>query len=439
MADEIKQVESEIERLTKLTEVIIAKKSKKKKITIRKKGAPKKAPLREEDNDDLEADACLRSEEGNGKFKIQTRRYLLTYKTHIKKEEMDDFLFDLVKGKVSKFNEDNYEVVIAHENGDKQCPYKHTHVYLDTGSRFCSSDPRIFDFGEIHPNIKAVTKTPDKVKSYLGKEDPDNAHLVEKRTMLDSLLNAKTDKDAAKLYAKPQEMLAAVEVRKKFGEKQRLRILDEFEPCGWQLKVLKELSFAPDPRKIQWRWEPDGGVGKSEFCQWLLAAEPEDTAYLSCVGSAYHMATIIQGELDRGWNSHCLLINLSRNAKGKDFMYSTLEQIQDGIFTSQKYQGRTMQYNRPHIYIFANWPYSPIDEEGNQRLSLDRVNCERIRIPKGFVMPHRKKAHFVNKNYLEKYGLDETDIVEVSEEKEEHVQEVPQIAETLEQQLSRSS
>lgn len=42
------------------------------------------------------------------------------------------------------------------------------------------------------------------------------------------------------------------------------------EPYGWQMKVIEIIKQEPDERSIYWFWEPDGGVGKTVFCKYLI-------------------------------------------------------------------------------------------------------------------------------------------------------------------------
>ena len=92
--------------------------------------------------DELLEDA--KEAEAPGKpFRVQNQRFFLTYKTHLNKELVASF-----------FGEKNVkECICAHERADESSPYEHTHVYVDFGRNYQSTNARIFDFQSIHPNL----------------------------------------------------------------------------------------------------------------------------------------------------------------------------------------------------------------------------------------------------------------------------------------------
>jgi hypothetical protein len=107
-----------------------------------------------------------------GSFRIQAKSYLLTYKTHIDKDLMSEFLAGIKNKGFERF-------IAAHETADPINPYKHTHVYIDYGYKFESTECRIFDYKGIHPNIKVCKGSITKLLRYLAKEDPENKGLLE--------------------------------------------------------------------------------------------------------------------------------------------------------------------------------------------------------------------------------------------------------------------
>src|SRR6476469_771923 len=83
----------------------------------------------------------------NGGWRLQNRRLLLTYKTHLNKNEFREFimkkvrrLVELAKDEKEKnYIQENNEIIIGWEEGKKKnelSPYLHTHAYVDFGANF---------------------------------------------------------------------------------------------------------------------------------------------------------------------------------------------------------------------------------------------------------------------------------------------------------------
>lgn len=136
-------------------------------------------------------------------FRIQGTRYLLTYKSHIVKDDLSEFLGTI------KDSHKIIQFIAAHETADSKNPYQHTHAYVDYGKKFESENCRIFDWvcedgSIIHPHIRTCKNNVDKLFRYLAKEDPENAHLLEKCESL----AAKVQK-----YSSKKELLEKIEMR----------------------------------------------------------------------------------------------------------------------------------------------------------------------------------------------------------------------------------
>ena len=81
----------------------------------------------------------------------------LTYKSHINLIDFENFL----KSKMRSLNVVDYDYIIQHEtgaiNGDDKEGYEHTHIILvATRGTIVSRSQKVFDFNDIHPNIKKI-------------------------------------------------------------------------------------------------------------------------------------------------------------------------------------------------------------------------------------------------------------------------------------------
>lgn len=298
------------------------------------------------------------------KFRLANQHLLLTYKTHLDKKMVTEFF-----GKVAR-------IEIAHENGkdDPDTPYEHTHVYVDFGKIFQSTRPDVFDIkfkdekGEveaIHPNIAPIKgrNGVEKVLNYLSKEDPECAHLKKKEaraTLASVIWSCKTRQEALSLCQKPSDATGILAL---YANRPTTTEEDKFEPRPWQAALLKELEKKPDDRTIRWIYDREGGCGKSRLAKWMHKTK---RAYMvKALGGQYHTAPIIMGALDQGWDSRILLVDLTRSCE-EHAIYDALEAIKDGVLTSTKYMGRTVDFESPHVVVFANFLPDV------HKLSLDR-------------------------------------------------------------------
>ena len=115
-------------------------------------------------------------------FRIKTQRLLLTYKTHLDKELfIAHFERKLRESLKIPIGDNVYEICrLGHENGDPNEPYEHTHVVMILNKCLETTNARYFDYNDIHPNIKAISRKTEVpiVLKYIAKEDPANADLL---------------------------------------------------------------------------------------------------------------------------------------------------------------------------------------------------------------------------------------------------------------------
>jgi len=139
-----------------------------------------------------------------------------------------------------------------------------------------------------------------------------------------------------------------------------------FEYKYWQKEILNIISNPVNNRKIYWFWESIGGVGKSVFCRHLVLKK---LAHYVC-GKREDMKLIIADKLETS-DIDCLLIDIPRN-QGNNISYTFIEEIQNGMFSSGKYESKNVLFNVPHLIIFANFP----PEE--DKMSADRWVIKKI-------------------------------------------------------------
>lgn len=136
------------------------------------------------------------------------------------------------------------------------------------------------------------------------------------------------------------------------------------EPRGWQLKVMDILKTEPDDRTIHWFWEPNGNVGKTTLCKFLVVKYNA----LMLTGKSsdmYHMISKFPNK------RNVIIVDCPRSQQ--DYLnYGALEQIKNGLIFSGKYEGSQIVFNCPHVIVFAN------HEPEYTKMSGDRWNVINI-------------------------------------------------------------
>lgn len=279
-------------------------------------------------------------------FRLQNNRLFLTYKTHLNKAEFKTWFNSKFKG--------TKELEMAHETGNENVPYEHTHVLVHFGRMFKSQNCRIFDKGDIHPNIRKVLSNThwDNLLNYLAKEDPENAHLKRKPSIVIKIWGYDSIQDALTgCVQKPSDALGVVSLWEHRPKKEI-----EVNPLiwKWQFDLFEFLKSKPNGRGILWYYDSITSMGKTDFTRYMFANYPDDYLAVSTLGGVRDFATIIEGAIDRGWTSHCLIIDLPRDCQNKS-IYEPLETALNGFSTSTKYRGKSTLLNKPHVVVFANF------------------------------------------------------------------------------------
>lgn len=136
------------------------------------------------------------------------------------------------------------------------------------------------------------------------------------------------------------------------------------KPYGWQLDVMHIVGRDPDDRTIHWFWEPNGNVGKTSLCKYLVVHH--DALMLSGKSNdMFHMLAQFPNK------RKLILVDIPRSSQ--DFInYGAIEMIKNGLIFSGKYEGAQLVFNSPHLIVFANAP------PDYTKLSGDRWNVVRI-------------------------------------------------------------
>lgn len=203
------------------------------------------------------------------------------------------------------------------------------------------------------------------VKKALSKNDKD------KRIHIEKARNAK----AAEEYCKKED--TRIEEPIIIDNKKKRRVLydklDHVEPYPWQKDVIELVKTEPDDRTINWYWEAEGNCGKTALAKHLCIKYPNKVLYLSgkCTDVKYTIMKFLENDNN---DVEILIFDFVRSTE-QFISYEALETVKNGIFCNSKYECGMVQYNSPHVIVFAN--FTP----DQSKLSQDRwriVNIKEI-------------------------------------------------------------
>lgn len=287
-----------------------------------------------------------------GGFRIQGTYFLLTYKTHVDKNAYKLWLEGVWPVQ---------EVIIAHEKGDEEVPYEHSHVYIKWQKKIDIKGTRDvcrrFDYEGIHPNIKNITnwRQVDRVKNYLAKEDPENAQYRSSKFYL-KIREAESVAEVLRGCERPSDVLGSITAYKALAEEEDLSAwrLSELKP--WQAELDAILDEPADDRSIVWYCDRVGGAGKTAFCKHYVAKRPDEVQYFTSFNGINNVAQAIISHKERtGRLPKVLFLNLTREQEELK-IYGPLEAMKDGILSTTKYSGGELRFGQsPHIVVMANW------------------------------------------------------------------------------------
>jgi len=318
------------------------------------------------------------------KFRFQFQSGLFTYKTHINKEALKNFFNTISKAKVEM-------IEVAHEEPDKEngeTPYQHTHIVCLWEKNINITNERAFDFEDIHPHIKGINrKNKTQFKNcirYLGKEDPENEHLLEwdfegcEQNIVSGIQQCETLNEAYEIYG---DKRSAIDIKMFYeARNEELKLLpplDTEKIFVWQHNLLNEIKTKPKDRAIIWYYDESGGCGKSSLCKHII--DNKLGLVLRVGGGSREISNIIATALDQKlWKNNVFIFDITKQCEEHNF-YQPLEEIKDGFMTSTKYEGKQLRFNTPHLFVMANFK-PKLDKLADCRFIVRNLNKDKHRI-----------------------------------------------------------
>lgn len=132
----------------------------------------------------------------------------------------------------------------------------------------------------------------------------------------------------------------------------------------WQLNILDIIKNYTEDRKINWFWEEKGGIGKTEFCRYLVVKH--NAIILGGKGSDMKYA-VLEYVKAHGSYPELIVFDIPRSSRSW-LSYTGIEEIKNALFFSNKYEAKQCVGNKPCVLVFANF------EPDYDNLSKDRWN-----------------------------------------------------------------
>lgn len=171
---------------------------------------------------------------------------------------------------------------------------------------------------------------------------------------------------ALKAYAmKPESRIGGPWFDQSHHDKEQLKKdADLPELRMWQITLLKLLQEPPGDRKVFIVVDPSGNTGKTRFARYL---QYYHNAFVLTAGPARDLQHVVA----ENPNHPIYVLNITKSLPSgfveADCLH-VLESIKDGIFTTTKYQSRTVNMKSPHVVLFTNKVVAPT------KLSADRTD-----------------------------------------------------------------
>jgi hypothetical protein len=311
-------------------------------------------------------------------FRLQNRKVHITYQSHI-----DPTVWLSWAKSIKKLQIDSYSIV--HESADENHPYPHTHILLDAGKgkKFSTTSCRFFDWTTdtkelIHPNIKPVTTIEhwNNTVIYHYKENKPVTNIIKPTSTkeeIEKIWGCKTASEA--LLTTCSSLKSVGGVIAAFNCKPSdYGIEPKVDWRPWQKELMDELNQEPDDRKILWYYDPKGSSGKSFIAKHLGMYQH---AFVSTKANTYHVATQLDEFIKS--NGDTILIVVFNFTRQQEYhkIYQALEELKDGMVTTEKYKGKTLFFKSPHVVCLANYipevKHFTIDRWDIRALQDDRV------------------------------------------------------------------
>lgn len=300
------------------------------------------------------------------KFRIQSKSFFLTYKSHIEFtfiKSLEQMCQSIDKDITIK----NY--IICHENGDEKDNYLHTHITFLLTKTLDLNNERLFDYTNIttkeiiHPNIQS-SRSLAKSVNYCKKDGIYESNFKDNNkeicTKVDLILEQKSCIDAIKATAENLRDVIAIktiyDLKEDHVDQDYIDEMKNITLNEWQTYIDNIIKANPNRRNVFWIYDYKGGAGKSMYCDYLENNDPTNTFLYTATGSQRDLADVLRNWMYLGNKPNTIIMDLPRNCQDKESIYGFIENMKNGRLTCTKYKGAKLVFRPANVYVFANWP-----------------------------------------------------------------------------------
>lgn len=324
-------------------------------------------------------------------FRLSHQRLHLTYKTHLDAKKWLEWA-----DKNSYLPKIEYYSIV-NESADEENPYEHTHILIGFEKKLDTRIARIFDYMDIHPHIKKISKGIDhwnntvryhykenKPHTNIGCNHPKALFDENGKPSIKNLNNMdlnmlKSDEEIEE--ERKKELLKASRnwtnedtfncesiseaLLKNNNPKMAGGIIGAFsyKPANygpepkvfwriWQNELFNELKGKVNLRSVIWYFDFVGSGGKSVFAQHLMKWHG---AVLSMGADTRDLPTALMKHKMKGGKFNIIIIDLSRTTHENDDFYDSIEQIKNGQVMCPKYNSTILDLGCiPHVVVLSN-------------------------------------------------------------------------------------
>lgn len=129
-------------------------------------------------------------------------------------------------------------------------------------------------------------------------------------------------------------------------------IISELRP--FQKQLLNMLLGPVEPGKINWVYDPEGQLGKTEFLRYMFLKHKIPFTY---GGKCSDIINLVYNNKDYMLNTEkpALIYNFGRDTEPNKISYKSMEQVSDGCISNTKFEaGCFVCPWKPHVLILAN-------------------------------------------------------------------------------------
>jgi hypothetical protein len=313
-------------------------------------------------------------------FRISHKKLLLEYDVKFDKYKIHECISEIIYNQNKKYIEKYFITSGNYKPSNKPI----TICIIILNIKYDSVNKKTFEIERYCPIIRYFTSPLmfRKCVNFVARNVEDDNPFVEDidyeiNTPLEQIWGHKDIKDAFSTALSMGETLTISEIYNSKPKENNKNVI-KISKYKWQQNILSLKERKPnkhDYRLIHWYFDEEGDTEKTYFIRYLWDKFPEDCFGLKAhkKTDGYHVATLIDGALENGWNGKILLVDIPRRASNNLDIYEALECIKDTWDNTLKYKGKTLKFNNEYIFVFANVP-PQLEEMSNDRWNVRYID-----------------------------------------------------------------